>query len=171
MKDFTGLKKGDVVKRIKSMDKTFCNYVTLDGVYIVTGGDEVSITIDGGGDKTYSINAFELVESSDKNSEAGGLQEECTFQEEYTGGSSSYYSLYIANPLNKNQPSYTVECQDIITALNMNFATGNIFKAIWRMCAAMLGKRKKGYDNGKYDLEKVVFYGNMLLDNLRKNGK
>ncbi len=83
--------------------------------------------------------------------------------EEYTGGSSSYYKVEIENPTTAENP-YIAECNDIIEALGMTYAEGNIFKAVWRRCAARkLGVHKKGYDNGKYDAEKIVFFGERLL--------
>ena len=84
--------------------------------------------------------------------------------EEYTGGSSSYYSVFIANPTTEGRPEYMAECNDIIEALGMNYAEGNAFKALWRRAAARnLGIRKKGYDNGLYDSEKVEFFGKRLI--------
>lgn len=83
--------------------------------------------------------------------------------EEYTGGSSSYYMITIANPTTLTDP-YDAECNDIIEALQMNYAEGNAFKAIWRRCAARLGKQKKGYDNGLYDAEKIKFFGERLIE-------
>lgn len=82
--------------------------------------------------------------------------------EEYTGGSSSYYAVRITDPVSGGD-QYTAECLDIIEALDMDYAEGNAFKAIWRRCAARMGKRKKGYDNGKYDAEKVEFYGKRMI--------
>jgi hypothetical protein len=84
---------------------------------------------------------------------------------EYTGGSVSYYSVLIKSPTNKNLTPYTAECNDIIEALGMNYAEGNAFKAIWRSCAARnLGVGKKGYTDGKYDAEKVVFFGQRMVE-------
>lgn len=83
---------------------------------------------------------------------------------EYTGGSVSYYRVEVKHPTSADQPPYIAECNDIIEALNMNYAEGNAFKAIWRRCAARtFGLAKAGYDNGKYDAEKIVFFGKRLL--------
>lgn len=82
---------------------------------------------------------------------------------EYTGGSSSYYMVAVNNPTSPHIAPYVAECNDIIEALGMNYAEGNAFKAIWRRCAAELGKLKKGYDNGLYDAEKIVFFGERLV--------
>ena len=82
---------------------------------------------------------------------------------EYTGGSSSYYTIHIASPTTEGRPAYDAECNDIIEALGMNYAEGNAFKALWRRAAARKGMRKKGYDNGLYDAEKVEFFGKRLI--------
>ena len=81
---------------------------------------------------------------------------------EYTGGSSSYYKVDVSNPVSAGDP-YTVECQDVIEALDMSFSEGNIFKAIWRICAAKKGKAKKGYEDSVYDLEKIIFFAQREL--------
>lgn len=81
---------------------------------------------------------------------------------EYTGGSSSYYKVEVSNPVSNGDP-YTVECQDVIEALDMSFSEGNIFKAVWRICAAKKGKAKKGYEDSVYDLEKIIFFAQREL--------
>jgi len=84
--------------------------------------------------------------------------------DEYTGGSTTYYQVDITHPINEQAQPYTAECQDIIDALGMTFNEGNAFKALWRRCAARtLGKSKRGYTDGMYDAEKVVFYGDRLV--------
>lgn len=83
-------------------------------------------------------------------------------QPEYTGGSSNYYKVFVNNPTTLNAP-YEAECNDIIEALKMTFAEGNAFKAIWRKAKARQGVQKKGYDNGLYDSEKVVFFGERMV--------
>lgn len=86
---------------------------------------------------------------------------------EYTGGSVSYYKVRIGAPLSGND-AYVAECNDIIEALGMNYAEGNAFKAIWRMCAARtLGKKKQGYTDGLYDAEKVAFFGARMVEQQR----
>lgn len=81
---------------------------------------------------------------------------------EYTGSSVSYYTVQVDNPTTATEP-YSAECNDIIESLHMNFAEGNIFKAIWRRCAARNGLAKKGYTDGQYDAEKIVFFGERLV--------
>lgn len=86
-------------------------------------------------------------------------------EKEFTGGSVDYYKVEITNPTTAENLPYMAECNDIIEALNMNYAEGNAFKAIWRSCASRaLGKSKKGYDDGKYDAEKVVFFGGRMVE-------
>lgn len=89
-------------------------------------------------------------------------------QEEYTGGSVNYYKVKINNPTTIKEP-YEAECNDIIEALQMNYAEGNAFKAIWRKCAARLGNAKKGYTDGLYDSEKVVFFGQRMVEQCKAN--
>ena len=79
---------------------------------------------------------------------------EPTTTEEHTGGSSSYYDLKVGTT--------TVKCLDIIEGLNMSYNEGNVFKAVWRIAAAKQGKCKKG-NNKYYDSEKIVFFGERLL--------
>lgn len=79
--------------------------------------------------------------------------------EEYTGGSSDYYKVVIKNPTTFDP--YIAECNDVIEALDMNFAEGNIFKALWRKAAARQGKRKAGH-NEQYDNEKILFFAQRL---------
>lgn len=82
---------------------------------------------------------------------------------EHTGGSVDYYKVQVLSPTSDGEP-YMAECNDIIEALGMTFAEGNAFKAIWRRAAARtLGKRKRGYDSGLYDAEKVEFFGRRMV--------
>lgn len=83
---------------------------------------------------------------------------------EYTGGSVSYYTVRVLNPTNPTADQYDAECNDIIEALQMNYAEGNAFKALWRRAAARMGKHKRGYDGGLYDAEKVQFFGGRLVE-------
>lgn len=81
---------------------------------------------------------------------------------EYTGGSVSYYTVEVESPTSGGN-AYAAECNDIIEALDMNYAEGNAFKALWRRAAARMGKAKAGYKDGLYDAEKVVFFGQRLV--------
>lgn len=82
---------------------------------------------------------------------------------EYTGGSVGYYSIEVTHPTTEGRPPYIAECNDIIEALKLNYAEGNVVKAIWRRAAAELGKCKEGYKDGLYDAEKVEFFGHRLV--------
>lgn len=78
-----------------------------------------------------------------------------------SGGSNLYYRVQIDSPTSPDLPAYTAECNDIIEALNLNFAEGNILKALWRI-AAYRQKRQEKTDP-YYDAEKIVFFGKRVL--------
>ena len=86
---------------------------------------------------------------------------------EHTGGSSSYYDTVIEAQLvdgkkRKKTVNVLVSCNSIIEALNMNYAQATIFKAVWRICASLMGKKKRG-NNTVYDAEKIVFFAERNL--------
>lgn len=83
-------------------------------------------------------------------------------EQEHTGGSVNYYKVVVKSPTTFEQ-AYWAECNDIIEALDMNYAEGNAFKAIWRRCAERQGKKKKG-NNTFYDAEKIVFFAQRILE-------
>lgn len=85
-----------------------------------------------------------------------------------TGGSSDYYKVLVENPTSGGY-GYEAECNDIIESLGMTFAEGNIFKAIWRRAAARKGNAKPG-TTALYDAEKVVFFGQRLVELERARG-
>lgn len=68
-----------------------------------------------------------------------------------SGADANYYKL----------PSGIQEIQDLIEFKDMNFARGNIFKAIWRM------GEKEGIDD-IYDLEKIIFFANREINRIKK---
>ncbi|API58475.1 hypothetical protein BSL82_03460 [Tardibacter chloracetimidivorans] len=78
-----------------------------------------------------------------------------------TGYSSDYYKVHVSNPTGERE-TYTAECNDIIEALQMNFAEGNVFKAVWRHAANRMGKGKPG-NSLIYDAEKVEFFGKRMV--------
>lgn len=82
-------------------------------------------------------------------------------EQRLTGGSSNYYKVSVPNPTTAKEP-YMTECNDIIEVLQMNFAEGNIFKAIWRMAAGRMNKGKPG-TTYLYDAEKIQFYIERIL--------
>ena len=63
------------------------------------------------------------------------------------GGSSAYYQL----------PEYATELKHLISAREMSFARGNVFKACYR-----LGE-KEGTDI-EYDLRKMLFFVQDMID-------
>ena len=82
--------------------------------------------------------------------------------EEYTGSSSNYYKVYVKHPTTLPEP-YEAECADIIEALKLDFAEGNVLKALWRRAVARnSGIKKKGYDDGKYDAEKIKWFADVI---------
>lgn len=90
---------------------------------------------------------------------------------EYTGGSVDYYQVSITKPTTPGRQPYIAECNDIIEALGMNYAQATVFKAVWRMCAALnLNKLKKG-NNELYDAEKIVFFGQRLVTQFKQSNQ
>lgn len=167
------LKVGDILK-IKAGGYGFCSEDIGKEVRVVGTGtyfDEPAI-------KVEPLPNFEYETPFHWYSESGGYiyvgwksfnlePSEVTFVEskeesEYTGGSSNYYKVFVKNPTTLADP-YEAECNDIIEALEMTFAEGNAFKAIWRKAKARQGVKKKGYDSGVYDSEKVIFFGERML--------
>ena len=53
-------------------------------------------------------------------------------------------------------------CNDIIEVLEMDYAVGNAFKALWRIAAARQGKMKRG-GSRVYDAEKAVMFSERVL--------
>jgi hypothetical protein len=75
-----------------------------------------------------------------------------TGKDDLTGNSSAYYKL----------PEDATDIQDLIEFRNMNFAQGNIIKAIYRI------GEKPGVD-AIYDLEKIIWFANREINRLNKN--
>jgi len=73
-------------------------------------------------------------------------------KDDLTGSSSAYYKL----------PEDATDIQDLIEYRNMNFAQGNILKAIYRI------GEKPGVD-AIYDLEKIIWFSNREINRLSKN--
>ena len=74
-----------------------------------------------------------------------------TGKADLTGNSSAYYKL----------PEDAIDIQDLIEYRNMNFAQGNILKAIYRI------GEKPGVD-AVYDLEKIIWFANREINRLTK---
>ena len=79
------------------------------------------------------------------------------------GGSADYYKVDVSKPTSGGIP-YTAECNDIIEALNMEYDVANAFKAAWRVAALRQGRGKPGQDSAVYDGEKIVFFGNRIIE-------
>jgi hypothetical protein len=81
---------------------------------------------------------------------------------EFSGNDVNYYLLEIKDP--KRLAPYTAECEDIIEALGMTFAEGNVLKALWRSCNMRVhGHGKRGQDAaGAYDGDKIAYYGKRI---------
>lgn len=80
---------------------------------------------------------------------------------ENSGHHVNYYLAQVDAPTKGGMP-YRAECMDVIDALDMTFAEGEAFKAIWRCAAARLGMQKAGNEAVR-DAQKVIFYGERML--------
>ena len=97
-------------------------------------------------------------------------QKDATPAKTLTGGSSDYYKVEVTHPTTAPD-AYTAECNDIIEALGLDFAEGNIVKAIWRSAKARQGAGKSG-NSENYDAEKGVFFAvRVLVKAWAKNGQ
>lgn len=83
-------------------------------------------------------------------------------QPENSGGHVGYYSIDVRVTA-KGGPTYRAEAMDIISALDMTFAEGEAFKAVWRAAADRLGMKKEG-DSPLRNAEKVKFYGERMVE-------
>ena len=81
-------------------------------------------------------------------------------QKDITGGEVNYYLINVPNP--KRLAPYVVEVEDIIEALNMEFAEGTILKSLIRYCKLKQGLGKPG-SSKKYEAEKVKYYAERLV--------
>lgn len=152
--------KGDYFGREGVRVKPYqCKLETLRGGYTEVGVSGVV------GYETFGENPLVLLNTLETEGMTPGTNQAV---EEYTGSSSNYYKVFVKNPTTLPSP-YEAECNDLIEALQMTFAEGNAFKGIWRKAKARQGVKKKGYDNGVYDSEKVVFFGERMLIEAREN--
>lgn len=78
-----------------------------------------------------------------------------------TGGSVDYYKVRIDNPTTVSMP-YTAEINDIIEALGMTYAEGNVFKAVVRHALARQGRAKPG-NTTLYEAQKIEFFARRLV--------
>ena len=153
------------------MNKEFVDEAGRDGVVMVPketilkARDRVRRIVDDFDSRAKIVDRLKAIQGVDSGVCDANLSEAKT---EYTGSSVSYYKTYVAHPTTIEQPYYA-EANDIIEALGMSFAEGNAFKAIWRRCAARQGLAKKGYTDGLYDAEKIVFFGQRLVEQEKTN--
>ena len=80
-----------------------------------------------------------------------------------TGGSADYYKVNVDMPTSGGE-AYMAECNDIIEALGMEYDVANVFKAAWRVAALRQGYGKPGQDDAVYDGEKIVFFGQRIIE-------
>lgn len=88
--------------------------------------------------------------------------EEIVEDEVLSGGSSSYYTVKVTNPVQDTHDWYMAECYDLIKALKLNWEEANIFKEIWRTGNA----RNENGKEGNTDLraaEKMFFFAEQNL--------
>lgn len=82
-----------------------------------------------------------------------------------TGGKSKHYQVqmevHCAGSL-KDTVIVEFDCNDLIEELNMTFAEGEVFKAVWRKSAARLGNGKPGHQP-LYDAQKIEFFGKRMV--------
>ena len=142
-------KVGDVVLCQMGREGFLEDYPKTGDTYTVGGVDGGFVALTALPDKWFCEDRFSLVP-----------QEDAT--EEHTGGSSSYYDIEVGGS--------EVKCLDIIEGLQMSYSEGSAFKAIWRTAAARQGKKKKG-NNAVYDSEKVVFFGERMLADAKKEAE
>jgi hypothetical protein len=84
-----------------------------------------------------------------------------------TGSDTNYYLVEVPQP--KRLPPYTMEVEDIIEVLNMTFAEGSVLKALIRSCVARkTGVIKENYPGLTYDTEKMVYYSQRRLAQLKR---
>lgn len=81
-----------------------------------------------------------------------------------TGGKSDHYQVQVVVHCGDGKPDIEVQfdCNDLIEELEMNFAEGEVFKAVWRKAAARLGKGKPGHQP-LYDAQKIEFFGKRMV--------
>jgi hypothetical protein len=79
-----------------------------------------------------------------------------------SGGSNDYWKVRVGAPVSGGD-AYTAECNDLIEALQMTYAEGNVFKAVWRHALARRGIGKQG-NTQKYEAEKAEFFAKRLVE-------
>lgn len=83
---------------------------------------------------------------------------------ESSGGSCDYYKIIVYNVA--MDITQTVECKDVMSALQLNHEEMNIFKEVWRSAASRLGKKKAGHTQLR-GAEKVKFFADENIARVR----
>ena len=81
-------------------------------------------------------------------------------QKEITGGNVNYYLINVGKP--KRLEPYVAEVEDIIEALDMNFAEGTLFKSLIRLCKLRQDLGKPG-SSELYEAQKIKYYADRVL--------
>jgi hypothetical protein len=84
------------------------------------------------------------------------------FGQPLSGGSNDYWKVRVGAPVSGSD-AYTAECNDLIEALQMTYAEGNVFKAVWRHALARRGIGKQG-NTQRYEAEKAEFFAKRLVE-------
>lgn len=77
-----------------------------------------------------------------------------------SGGDVSYYLVNVPDP--KRLDPYTMEAEDIVEALKMEFAEATVFTGVIRLCKMIMGIGKPG-NTEVYEAEKLVYYSQRAL--------
>lgn len=85
-----------------------------------------------------------------------------------TGSDVNYYLIDVPDP--KRLQPYTAEVEDLIEALDMEFAEATILKSLVRLCKNMQGEGKPG-NTEIYDAEKLVYYAQRALAKAKRRAK
>jgi hypothetical protein len=91
-----------------------------------------------------------------------------TQQKEVTGGDVNYYLIDVPNP--KRLSPYVVEVEDIIEALDMEFAEGTMLKSLIRLCKLQKDLGKLG-STEIYEAQKIKYYADRILVKAQRRAK
>ena len=106
---------------------------------------------------------LELVEPAPKPAPKPGQEDSTSGQtDELTGGSVDYYTALVHKPTSGGDP-YELEVNDFIEAFDLNFAEGNIVKAVVRLAQLRREAGKPG-STMRYEAGKTKFFGDRVLE-------
>jgi hypothetical protein len=83
-------------------------------------------------------------------------------QETITGGDVNYYLISVSKSEIMDVDPYVAEVEDIIEALNMEFAEGTVLKSLVRLCKLNQNLGKPG-SSKKYEIEKIRYYADRIV--------